>query len=316
MIEHAMTEPTANPPLNYDAVAELIPAYTLGILEPDEMLAVDDYLRRHQDLLVQMERMDDTVAHLALATPSVTPAPAVKTKLMARVHSALSQEPTIDLKTVTPVEKAAPAPKPAPAKQEMTWLDQLRFELGGGLMWPTSTALAVVACLLLAVLSIQMWNNQRLASLRLSAAQESVQALSAQNAQLQSTNQELNQQLRQRDNQIARFSEAMSSIALEGTEFAPQANGAFYAGRSSGVLILSGLAALPGDQTYQLWLIPADGDPVSVGLVQVNGDGTTTSEIILDGQPQDFAAVGLSIEPAGGSPQPTGPIVLLGTVSS
>jgi anti-sigma-K factor RskA len=81
-------------------------------------------------------------------------------------------------------------------------------------------------------------------------------------------------------------------------------------------LILNGLASLPADQTYELWLIPSDGDPVSAGLVQVTADGTTVSQIPMPSQPQEFAAVGLSIEPAGGSPQPTGPIVLLGTVSS
>lgn len=312
-----MTESAANPQLTYEDVSDLLPGYSLGVLEPDEMLAVDEYLRLHQDLLFQVERTDETVAHLALTAPAITPSPAVKAALMTRVHSALSQEETIALKPL-PATQAQPTQqqRSAAPRQRMSWLDQLRYELGGSLTWPASTAVAVVACLLLGVLSVTMWSNQRIAFSRLDTAQQSINVLVEQNSQLQSANTLLNQQLQERDEQIALFAGGMRSIALEGTEFAPQASGAFYTSRTGSVLILNGLASLPADQTYELWLIPSDGDPVSAGLVQVTADGATVSQIPMPSQPQEFAAVGLSIEPAGGSPQPTGPIVLLGTVSS
>lgn len=311
-----MSKSAANPQLTYETVSDLLPGYSLGVLEPEEMLAIDEYLRLHQGLLFQVERSDETVAHLALTAPAVTPSPAVKDALMARVHSALSQEETIALRPLSatqaqPVERELSMPR-----QRMTWLDQLRYELGGSLTWPASTAVAMVACLLLGVLSVTMWRNQRIAFSRLDTAQQSINVLVEQNSQLQSTNAQLNQQLQARDAQIALFAGGMRSIALEGTEFAPQAGGAFYTSRTGSVLILNGLAPLPADQTYELWLIPSDGDPVSAGLVQVTADGATVSQIPMPSQPQEFAAVGLSIEPAGGSPQPTGPIVLLGTVSS
>lgn len=83
------------------------------------------------------------------------------------------------------------------------------------------------------------------------------------------------------------------------------------------VFTADGLAGVPEDRAYQLWLMPRDGQPRSAGLL-----GATTQ----DGNPGaaspgvmhsmtglgDAAAVGLSVEPAGGSEAPTGPIV--GTV--
>ncbi|MEZ4640106.1 MAG: anti-sigma factor [Caldilineaceae bacterium] len=317
IMEFAMTQPAVKRKLDYRAIIELLPDYTQGVLEAEEMLAVDEYLRRHQHLLEELKSTDETMAHLALTTQAVTPTDDVKKALLSRVHSSLSNEPTIELRSPSAQEQEAAAPaESATRRPQMTWLDQLRYELGGGLTWPTSTALAVLACLLLAVLSVQMWRNQRIAFSRLDTVQQSAQALGNQNAQLQSANDEILQKLSERDQQLGQFATAMRSIALEGTEFAPQAGGAFYAGKMTGVLILSGLAPLPPEQTYQLWLIPADGDPVSAGLIQVTDDGVTITSINMDSRPQDFAAVGLSIEPVGGSPQPTGPIVLLGTVSS
>ncbi|MEZ4728543.1 MAG: hypothetical protein R3E79_15525 [Caldilineaceae bacterium] len=37
--------------LSYEQVVELLPAYTLGALEPDELLAVEDYLEQQRALL-------------------------------------------------------------------------------------------------------------------------------------------------------------------------------------------------------------------------------------------------------------------------
>ncbi|MFF2198739.1 anti-sigma factor, partial [Streptomyces sp. NPDC058157] len=63
-------------------------------------------------------------------------------------------------------------------------------------------------------------------------------------------------------------------------------------------------AAGPG-KTYQLWLDHA-GTMRPAGLI--DHDGT----VILTGDPADAGAVGLTLEPAGGSPQPTThPLLLL-----
>lgn len=74
---------------------------------------------------------------------------------------------------------------------------------------------------------------------------------------------------------------------------------------SQAVIRVSDLPAIRPDQTFQLWLRDVDGQVVSGGLFQASGDADTYLAIPLAGRPADqFAAFGVSLEPAGGSPFP------------
>lgn len=75
----------------------------------------------------------------------------------------------------------------------------------------------------------------------------------------------------------------------------------------SGVFIADGIDAVPEGQTYQLWLIGAEG-PVSAGTFEPDEDGT--ARVLLDGEVRPGLTLGLTIEPAGGSTAPTGDILL------
>jgi anti-sigma-K factor RskA len=63
-----------------------------------------------------------------------------------------------------------------------------------------------------------------------------------------------------------------------------------------------------GARTYQLWLIPARGPARSAGLI--GGEGGDRRELVA-GDLSDVATFGVSVEPEGGSPQPTRPVLLL-----
>lgn len=74
-------------------------------------------------------------------------------------------------------------------------------------------------------------------------------------------------------------------------------------------------AAAPGPgRALELWAVPAQGAPRSLGLVQANGETRLLRTQLL----RDTAAFAVSLEPAGGSPTgaPTGPIVSLGKLQS
>ncbi len=77
-------------------------------------------------------------------------------------------------------------------------------------------------------------------------------------------------------------------------------------------LYVHNLPPLPPGSTYQLWLI-VDGVPVSAGVFGVEPNGTAR----LDGERipalEGAITVAVTVEPAGGVPQPTGPMVLLGS---
>ncbi len=83
-------------------------------------------------------------------------------------------------------------------------------------------------------------------------------------------------------------------------------------------LLLSPVAGPDGDgRVPELWVIPADGRPRSLGVIDLGGTRQivvppTLLELVADG-----ATLAVSLEPVGGSPtgQPTGPVVATGTLA-
>ena len=67
-------------------------------------------------------------------------------------------------------------------------------------------------------------------------------------------------------------------------------------------LFVDGLPKLTESQSYQLWYIGASG-PVSAGLLEQDASGPSWR--VLDGQMSAGDLVGVTVEPAGGSKQPT-----------
>jgi anti-sigma-K factor RskA len=73
---------------------------------------------------------------------------------------------------------------------------------------------------------------------------------------------------------------------------------------NDGVVLLEGLAAPPPGMAYQLWLIDDDG-PTSAGvLAEGQNSGAAVLESIGGAE-----TLGVTLEPAGGSPQPTGDVL-------
>jgi anti-sigma-K factor RskA len=82
-----------------------------------------------------------------------------------------------------------------------------------------------------------------------------------------------------------------------------------------GVAVYSGLISpAPSGKSYQLWLVPAAGAPVSAGVVAANQQSGPLVAHFQQGV--SAAAFAVTLEPLGGSSQPTGPKVLVGTVNS
>lgn len=81
--------------------------------------------------------------------------------------------------------------------------------------------------------------------------------------------------------------------------------------QNTGVLFAWGLEPLDTSSTYQAWLIRPDGSRVSAGLFRPEPNQDLASLVIVADSPlSDFVALGVTIEPQGGSPAPTGRRVL------
>ncbi len=297
--------------LSREQVIEMLPAYVLGALEPDEMLAVDQYITEHQELLLRLERAEDVTVQLAQSSPMV-PLPADgKSRLMARVR--VESTPA---KMTTPTTSAPQKMSTSPAVPN--WLEQLQsffWPLNG---WAAATLGAILLLIGLGFYAAQTQQQVEQATAEIELLQEQVIALQTDNDELLQQNQILNQQIQGSKDRLLFIANTLpdETILIPGTEEAPQAIGMLYQGPADqSLLMLQGLTPLSEEQTYQLWFIPADEAPQPAGLMTVNPDRPTWFDIEVAPEIQDFAAIGVSIEPTGGSTAPTGPIVLLGTKS-
>jgi anti-sigma-K factor RskA len=108
----------------------------------------------------------------------------------------------------------------------------------------------------------------------------------------------------------------VQAMSIAGTEHQPAAHGQLLADpqSESAVLVVGGLAPLPEGRVYQFWLIRGD-LPTSAGVFDVDDRGRAVLEVESTGSLGSYDAMGVSIEPAGGSPQPTGDIVMLSSLS-
>jgi len=294
----------------YAEVVELLPGFVLGALEPEEMLGVESYLERHQLLADQLADLEATTAQLAYLAPQAPLPSRAKVQLMQRVQADLGIErmrlrPGGALfpprKGVAPIEMMPPR-SVVRATPTRNWFSGIgRILVGVG---------AAAAVLLLAFVTTQL--GGRVGQLRTELANTQQQL-----TQLQSMNQSLQQELQTEQIKVAALTTPQREIALAGTGPELQANGRLSIHNDTGVLVVRDLPPLPPEQTYQLWLIPptGQGTPLDAGLVPVANPTAGTLTFTIPSAGRNFAMVGVSIEPAGGSDAPTGPIVLLGSAT-
>src|SRR4051812_39229431 len=82
---------------------------------------------------------------------------------------------------------------------------------------------------------------------------------------------------------------------------------------SSGYMVMTGVPAAPAGKTYQAWYI-VDGQPASAGTMSADTDGNVVASGL---QPlPGTSVVAVTVEPAGGSPQPTSDPIIVGTVTT
>lgn len=85
--------------------------------------------------------------------------------------------------------------------------------------------------------------------------------------------------------------------------------------RAANTLILHTfrLKPVPNGRIYQLWLLPKQGKPIPSTLFNTEATGHQLVQGVTVPADQQIAGFALTVEPAGGSPQPTTTPILVGT---
>jgi hypothetical protein len=105
-----------------------------------------------------------------------------------------------------------------------------------------------------------------------------------------------------------------AKVALEPMPGMPAGRvGVLYNAKMGMVTYAGWLPAAPPKKSYQLWLVPMKGDPVSLRVFS-RGEWTEPETMHLP-PGMEAKAFAVTEEPEGGMPSPTGPKVLVGGVS-
>ena len=256
-------------------IEELLPFYALDALTDEERELVESYLAEHSEARAQIEEMSGAASSLPYSAPPAEPPRHAKEALMARV--------------------AADADARARASKHASRQPSRRVMRLENIFQAFSLGAATVAIIWAVALNIQLSRLQNEVSLL-------GDALVAQSNSLEQINAKLPQLT---DSTVV-------TISLRGTSARPDAHGQLIAdpNSNSAVLVIAGLGPLEAGKTYQVWLIDGGG-PKSAGILTVDANGQglliLSSELTIG----EFNSLGISIEPDGGSEQPTGEIVVL-----
>lgn len=134
-----------NAELSYSQVVEMLPAYTLGALEPAEMLAVDEYVQTSPELQTWLRELEEALGELAYAAPDMILPANSKQRLLSLARADLATQAEPDSRSSTPLAKPGLRPTPwlqpdQPAGRSMPlggWLAGWRHRglaLGGALL--------------------------------------------------------------------------------------------------------------------------------------------------------------------------------------
>ena len=260
---------------------ELLTFYALGALTESERAQVEVYINSYPEAKRRLDEMIRTTSALPYAVESVDPSAALKKKLMDRVKA--------------DSRARFASPRQAPADSWSRLLDFFRPRAGNRL----SNAVALLS--LFIALGLGAWG------LSLRNKMVSLQT------EIASLRQELSVQrvvLAQVTSPQAR------TFAISGTEHQPQAHGQLIEDSKTGsvTFIVSDLKPLESGFIYEFWLIK-DNTLVPAGLFKVDEHGQAILQVAQNVPPDSFNAIGVSIEPQGGSQQPTGDIVMLGKLN-
>ncbi|HEV2108415.1 MAG TPA: anti-sigma factor [Thermomicrobiales bacterium] len=282
--------------LDNQALDDAVGAYLLDALPEPERRAFEERLAASPDLRAEVARLAPVVRVLPLSLEENIPDVAPPASLRERIlHAAFAEVPgPVPITEMHGEERdRAPSGTPVPLRPPG------RVRPAGGIapMRRFSPWALVAAALTLVAVGAVIW------------------ALS-----LQGRLEEMEEDLIAVRDQATTAALSDNAIAWTFTpteEGPPTATGnLFYSSREQRVaLAVEGLPRLPENQVYQLWYL-SEGQPPQPAETFTVGPEGKAALIEQNVPPGSFQQVAITAEPEGGSPAPTGDILLVGTLSA
>jgi anti-sigma-K factor RskA len=254
---------------------ELLPAYALGAVDGEDLREIEVHLATGcAECRRQLDLWQGDLEELAASVEPVAPSD------MAR-------------RRIQRLAGGGEAAAPVRSRSGSRWM-------------------AILAAASLLIAAVSGWRQTRLG--------EDLERVGAERDRLARQVSEMNQQTGLARAEAQRMAESLAimtspgarCIHLAGLGSTPTAVGHAFVDTRQGeaVFFALGLPVLESGKTYQLWWIQG-GKPVSAGIFNVDEQGT--GRVQVESAPQGATdAWAVTVEPAGGVPQPTGEMVLKG----
>lgn len=276
-----------------DEVVDLIPAHSIGATDPEEAAAVHTRLSACSNAAAELADYSKMAEALLYTAPIQQAPPHLAQQLRVAIGA-----PRVTSAPVHPLAKRPPssAPRPATTVNNNPSLFMLTTPAPKpARRWTFLRTAATAASLLLVGLNI---------------------ALLVQNQQLRTHQAQMAAELAQQNKALIFLAaeepqEAVLPAAQENS--LAQADVLWNSSLGIAVVYVRAFPELPPDKAYQIWL-NKDGQRTSPGLFTVESGGMGIFVFPITQSLDAYDVIGITPEPAGGSPGPTAPPVVRGSV--
>jgi hypothetical protein len=260
--------------ISCNEVSELAPALALDAVEPGQREGLEGHVQRCPSCAHELSELHEVTTQFALALPQREPPASLGERIMAVAASDSAHRETSLRLSVSPSR------------------------------WSRLCSPALSAVSLAAAIAALLW-GAALQS-QLGSAQHQATETSAQLERLRGAYNTV----------IDVLASPQTTVQdLQADETAAEAQGKVWIDHASGqgMMMARGLPGLSESQTYQVWLSNQAGR-VSAGLLREYEDGVYYLVLRVPGKLTDYQRLGVTLEPIGGSPEPTGRRVIAGEI--
>jgi anti-sigma-K factor RskA len=259
-----------------DDILDLLTAYALGALEPDQIARVSALLDEQPELRATLADLRATANMLPYGLPEAIPPADLRQRVLDRATG-----------------RGGPAVSSSPARlvnRARGWMLAL-------------SGFAAVALLAATIGWAQLVNTGP----EIAHLQAELAGVQAELKQTQTQVAAAQQQASQLQAQIASAQKVLASLQGE------TGRGAILQAKDGTTVFAAQLPPLKPGRVYQLWRIQSGNAPTSVGIFTVDLQGYGIKPLATNQEPQAGETIAVTNEPDGGSPSPTSNPLIVGT---
>lgn len=275
----------------------MLAAQALGALDEAEARDLMAHVEACAECRAELESWLDTTAALAYAAPSVEPRAELRNRILDSIRAEPPAKSTGGVKTASESIGSQTGESSPAGSNVVSFVKPERRAWSRALRIGALAASLVFVALVIAL--VLLWQ-------RYSTMQQEVARLGGQLNQTQS-------ELRRERDAIKLVTAPDAQMAtLAGTEMAANAHAKFVFDRQTGraMLMADNLPPAPAGKTYQLWYI-AGGKPMPGHVFTPDAAGRAEMHDQVPVEARNAAVFAVTLEPSGGTKEPTGPKYLL-----